>query len=364
MSANRFGERFSWVSFGESHGPALGVIIDGCPAGLTLDVGRLQWWMDRRRPGQSSVTTQRQELDRVEVLSGVYEGKTLGTPITMIVRNEDARSNEYSKEKLAMRKGHATDLWQEKFGYSDPRGSGRASGRETVARVMAGFVAESLCLAWAPQMRMLGLSSKIGEFVLDDSVKENWIAKLRMASTLASADKISRNELGSVAWADAFSARFPDEERHEQVQKYLVGGRERGESYGGAAEVFIEGAPRGLGQPVFHKLKADFAQAMMSIGATCGFEMADGFSASSDMGSVFHHDDQEYAGVRGGISTGETMNFRVHFKPTSSLGAMALQGRHDPCIVPRALVVAEAMAWCVLADHMLWQRTDKVFTDT
>ena len=349
MSANRFGERFSWVSFGESHGPALGVTIDGCPAGLKLDLSRLEWWMNRRRPGQSAVTSQRQELDQVEILSGVFEGKTLGTPITMIVRNVDAKSNEYSKEKLEQRKGHATDLWQNKFGHSDPRGSGRASGRETVSRVMAGFVAEALCRLIVPEIRMLGFSSRIGEFVLSDTEKEAWLKRLQA----------SQHEFGSVAWADQFSARFPDLEKHEQVEKYLTQAREQGESYGGTADVLIEKAPMGLGQPVFHKLKSDFAMAMMSLGATCGFEMADGFAASSDMGSVFHHDDQKYAGVRGGISTGETMHFRLHFKPTSSLGTMATQGRHDPCIVPRALVVAEAMAWCVLADHLLWQRTDK-----
>lgn len=349
MNANRFGSRFSWVSFGESHGPALGVTIDGCPAGLQIDLSRLEWWMNRRRPGQSKVTSQRQESDRVEILSGVFEGKTLGTPITMIVRNEDARSTEYSKEKLEQRKGHATDLWQKKFGHSDPRGSGRASGRETVARVMAGFVAETLCRSVVSEIRMLGFSSRIGEFVLSDTEKEAWLKRLQA----------SQHEFGSVAWADQFSARFPDLEKHEQVQKYLTTARERGESYGGTADVLIEKAPVGLGQPVFHKLKSDFAMAMMSLGATCGFEMADGFAASSDMGSIFHHDDQKYAGVRGGISTGETMHFRLHFKPTSTLGTMATQGRHDPCIVPRALVVAEAMAWSVLADHILWQRTDQ-----
>lgn len=350
MSANQFGKRFTWTSFGESHGPALGVTIDGCPSGLTLEEARLTWWMDRRRPGQSAVTSQRQESDRVEILSGVFEGKTLGTPLTMIVRNEDAKSNEYSKEKLEMRRGHATDLWQKKFGHSDPRGSGRASGRETVSRVMAGFVAEALCLAMAPEIRMFGFASRIGEFEISDSAKETWLTKLQTTKT----------ESGSTAWADAFSARFPDEEKHGQVQKYLTKAREEGESYGGTAEFFIEGAPLGLGQPVFHKLKSDLAAAMMSLGATCGFEMADGFSASSDMGSVFHSKEQKYAGVRGGISTGETMHCRLHFKPTSSLGDMATQGRHDPCIVPRALVVAEAMVWSVLADHLLWQRTDKI----
>ena len=350
MSANRFGERFSWVSFGESHGPALGVTIDGCPAGLRLDKQRLQWWMDRRRPGQSSVTSQRKEADQVEILSGVFEDKTLGTPIAMMVRNIDARSNEYSKEKLEMRRGHATDLWQKKFGHSDPRGSGRASGRETVSRVMAGFVAESLSLALAPNIRLFGFASKIGEFVISNSEKETWLQKLQNEKNLE----------GSIAWADAFGARFPDEEKHDQVTKYLTKARQEGESYGGTAEFFIEGAPLGLGQPVFHKLKSDLAAAMMSLGATCGFEMADGFSASSEMGSIFHSEDQKYSGVRGGISTGETMHFRLHFKPTSSLGAMATEGRHDPCIVPRALVVAEAMAWCVLADHLLWQRTDRI----
>lgn len=350
MSANRFGERFSWVSFGESHGLALGVTIDGCPSGLKLDEKRLEWWMDRRRPGQSAVTSQRQESDRVEILSGVFEGKTLGTPIAMMVRNEDAKSKEYSKEKLEMRRGHATDLWQDKFGHSDPRGSGRASGRETVSRVMTGFVAESLCLAIVPEIRMFGFASRIGEFEISDSAKENWLTKLEESKT----------QFGSTAWADDFSARFPDEEKHEQVKKYLTNAREQGESYGGTAEVFIAGVPKGLGQPVFHKLKSDLAAAMMSLGATCGFEMADGFSASSDMGSKFHSDDQQYAGVRGGISTGEAMHFRVHFKPTSSLGKMATEGRHDPCIVPRAAVVVEAMAWNVLADHLLWQRTDKI----
>ena len=337
MSANTFGQIFKITTFGESHGPAMGVVIDGCPSGVVWDEKLLVQQLERRRPGFSNVVSQRKEADVPEVLSGVFEGKTLGTPITIVVKNSDARSKDYDKIKNEPRPGHADDVWKNKFGHADHRGGGRSSGRETVSRVMAGAVAQMLAQTLMPEIKVLGFASQIGPFQLDESEKS------------PSPEKV-----------ESSVARFPGAEQ-EKVEQLLLKAKEEGKSYGGVAEVCVTGVPSGLGQPVFHKLKADFARALMSVGATSGFEMGEGRNSVDAEGSEFHSRSKSpYGGVRGGISTGEPITMSVFFKPTSSVLDVARQGRHDPCIVPRAIPVLEAMIWITLADHLLWQRTDTI----
>jgi chorismate synthase len=342
VSANRFGHLFSVTTFGESHGAGLGAVIDGCPAGIVIDEARLHAWMERRRPGQSDVTSARKEADAVEILSGVFEGKTLGTPIAMLTRNVDVRSEDYSRESVAARPGHATDLWQEKFGHSDYRGSGRASGRETVARVMAGAVAEMFVRSVFPEARVAGFVSQLGPW----DVQGN---RLEIKTKLLESDWV----------ADRFAARIPDEEISAAARDGLKNAKNEGESFGGSCELYLQGLPLGLGQPVFHKLKNDLASAMLSVGATAGVDFGEGFDNVGRTGGEFHAPGQSYGGLRGGISTGDLVHMRVAFKPASTLGAMATAGRHDPSIVPRALPVLEAMTWLVLADHILWRRLDQ-----
>lgn len=360
--ANRFGQHFQFTSFGESHGVALGCVIDGCPAGVPVSVERLALWMERRRPGQAPWVSARQEPDRVEILSGVLDGQTLGTPIAAIVRNIDAKSQDYDAVKAKVqagaiaRAGHADDLWHNKFGVSDTRGGGRASGRETLARVIAGVFAESfvrtaLSEVRAPAVRVIGFASQIGG---------NAITLDERKAVLAA---VSPN--GVEFPADWYPARFPSKSGSHVVSDQLVAAVKDGKSYGGTAEIVLQNVPRGLGQPVFHKLKADFASAMMSVGAVSAVEIGAGASAVADEGTEFHSRTQvesPYGGIRGGLSTGEDILIRVHFKPTSTVMDLAKRGRHDPCIVPRALPVLEAMAWLVLADHILWQRLDRVMS--
>lgn len=346
MSANSFGEIFKITSFGESHGTALGVLIEGCPAGLVFDESLLQRQLSRRRPGASATVSQRNEPDQFEVLSGVYEGKTLGTPIAIITRNKDARSEDYQKIALQARHGHADDMWKQKFSHSDPRGGGRSSGRETVSRVMGGAVAEMLVKALQPKTEVVGFSSQIGSFELSSE-------EFKQAST-SSVEKI-----------DSFNSRFPSM-RSKEVEKYLLQAQTEGQSYGGVAQIQIRHPMPFLGQPVFRKLKSDLAMASMSLGATSGFELGDqnssGFEAASAEGTQFHdiNQSQQYSGIRGGISTGETISYKVYFKPTSSILDVAKKGRHDPCIVPRAIPVLESMTWIILADHLLWARKDRL----
>lgn len=340
--ASEFGKHFRIQSFGESHGAALGAVIDGCPAGVLFDEALLLKEMARRRPGQhglsaNAVVSPRQEKDQPEILSGVFEGKTLGTPIAVIVRNEDARSKDYDQIKTTPRAGHADDVWKNKFGHSDPRGGGRSSGRETLARVIGGSFAQMFLKQVFPSLKIQGYAIKIGPFELKES---------------------ERNQAIKVS-VDDFTARFPSS-RHEEVKTALQQLQEKGDSWGGVAEVRVRGMPQNLGQPIFHKLKSDLAMAMMSVGATSAFELGEGIESSTQSGQQFHQGEQPYGGIRGGISTGEDLLFRVHFKPTSSILNVAKQGRHDPCIVPRAIPVLEAMTALVLADHALWQRLDRV----
>ncbi len=344
MGANSFGNRFVISSFGESHGVALGVLIDGCPAGVNFQDELLKKNMARRRPGFHStdsvqqVVSGRHEADSPEILSGIFEGKTLGTPIAIIVKNQDARSQDYNQIKQDPRTGHADDVWKNKFQHSDHRGGGRSSGRETLARVLGGTVAQMMMHQASPNTKVVGYASQIGSFTLTGKEREQ----------VGSSDP------------DQFHARFPSAQ-HEQVAEMLRKAQADGESYAGVAEILVKAPPANLGQPVFHKLKSDLAMAMMSVGATHGFELGEGFSVSSAKGTDFHSQDgSQYAGIRGGISTGEDILIRVSFKPTSSILDVAKKGRHDPCIVTRAIPVLEAMTWLVLADHYLWSKTDRI----
>jgi chorismate synthase len=340
MSANQFGSRFVITSFGESHGAALGVVVDGCPSGITFDDALLKKQMDRRRPGQhgsDQIVSGRQETDQVEVLSGVFDGKTLGTPIAMMVRNQDARSQDYSQIKNSPRTGHADDVWKGKFGHSDHRGGGRSSGRETVSRVMAGTVAQMFLKQVSPRTRVVGYASQVGPLALTADERSQVLSKD----------------------IDACQARFPAKDQ-TVVSDLLKKAQEAGESHGGIAEIIIENPPAFLGQPVFHKLKSDLAMAFLSVGAANGFELGAGFEASSTPGTQFHTpESQVYGGIRGGVSTGENILLRISFKPTSSILDVAKKGRHDPYIVTRAIPVLEAMTYLVLADHVLWSKTDR-----
>jgi chorismate synthase len=339
MSANSFGSRFVVTTFGESHGPALGVVIDGCPAGVSFDHELLTQELARRRPGGALVSG-RQEADLPEVLSGVFEGKTLGTPIAIIVRNQDARSKDY--EQIATRTGHADDVWRQKFGHSDPRGGGRSSGRETVARVMAGAVARMVLGELAPGLQIQAFAEQIGPEAL---TSEELTAAAAMTPTQI----------------DAFPARFPSARASTRITSLLEDAKRDGKSYGGRALVRATGVPSGLGQPVFHKLKADLASGFLGVGATSAVEIGEGVEASQAEGSEFHASSLgQYGGIRGGISTGEPIEARVSFKPTSSVLDVAKKGRHDPCIVPRAIPVLEAMMALVLVDHLLWAKSDRV----
>ena len=334
---NTFGSLFSVTTFGESHGPGLGAVIDGCPAGVEFDEELLQKNLQRRRPGFTQVVSQRKEEDVPEILSGVFNGKTLGTPIAMIVRNRDARSEDYDSISKEPRVGHADDVWKTKFGHVDHRGGGRSSGRETVARVMAGSVAEMFLKNVLPEYSVVAYSTKIGPISLDKKV-----------------EGLKKDDV------DQFIARLPDTVQSKEVESLLLKAKEEGQSYGGQLRLCISGIPSGLGQPVFHKLKADLASAMMGIGATSAVEVGSGQGASETEGTEFHHEKQSgYGGIRGGISTGEDIELKLSFKPTASVLDISKKGRHDPCIVPRAIPVVEAMACLVMAEHILWKRLDR-----
>lgn len=339
MSGNSFGQHFVITTFGESHGPALGVVIDGMPAQVIYQETLLHTQLARRRPGTSAWVSPRQEADHPEVLSGIYQGKTLGTPIGVIVRNQDAQSQAY--DRLGPRVGHADDVWLAKYGHSDLRGGGRTSGRETLARVIGGAFAQMYVQQQAATTKVLSFAQQIGPFILDPQEYQ------------------SACQVSSQQDLDQFPARFPSPQHAEAVEKLLVDAKAQGKSYGGRGAVVINSPPANLGRPVFHKLKADLAAAYFSIGATMGIELGAGQLVAGQEGSEFHRQqNSDYGGIRGGISTGERITWSVAFKPTATVLSAATQGRHDPCIVPRALVVLEAMSWLVLADHLLASRLD------
>jgi chorismate synthase len=342
MPGSSFGHSFRITTFGESHGKAVGVVVDGVTPGMPLSEADIQVKLDRRRPGQSSVTTTRKEPDRVRILSGIFEGETTGTPILMILHNEDVRSGDYSKLKSLFRPGHADFTYLAKYGVRDYRGSGRASGRETAARVAAGAVAEKLL-------------SRRGISIL--------------AYTLTAGDVTCSGF--DPAQIEKNPMRACDAEAAAEMERRVEEVRAKGDSIGGIVECRVQGVPAGLGDPVFDKLDADLAKAMLSIGAVKGIEFGAGFKAAGMTGSQ-HNDgmaagrflSNNAGGTLGGISTGQEILFRIAVKPTSSISLpqktvdregrereISTEGRHDPCICPRIVPVVEAMTALVLEDH-------------
>lgn len=325
---NTFGHIFRLTTFGESHGPAMGAVVDGCPAGVPLPVERIERALARRRPGQSAITTSRAEEDKPEILSGVYEGKTLGTPIAVVVRNTNQRSADYDALKSVDRPGHADAVWRERFKHRDHRGGGRSSGRETLCRVIGGAIADALLERELPDVRIVAWVSQVGALKASDP-----------ALTL------SRDDV------DAHVTRCPDASVNEQMKDAIARAKADGDSLGGTIDVRITGLPVGLGEPIFGKLKALLADAFASIGTVSGVVWAP-LEHLHEPGSVFHARKDNYGGVQGGMANGEPLLMRVFCKPPSTLGEHAKSGRHDPCILPRAVPVIEAMASVVIAD--LW----------
>ncbi len=324
MRGNTFGKMFSLTTFGESHGPALGVVLDGVPANLVVDLEALQAELARRAPGQSAFTTARKEPDVAEILSGVFEGKTLGTPIAVIIRNTDQRSGDYDALKGQHRPGHADRTTEIKYGARDHRGGGRSSGRETVSRVVAGYFA-GLVL---PNVRAFAWSDAIGPHL-------NGPATVGADRTVLGLTNVNVSA---------------------QAEAFLLECKAKGESAGGVVGLTVEGVPAGLGEPAFDKLRADLGKAMLSIPGCLGVEIGAGFAAAATPGSVLSSDAANFGGMEGGISNGDPLRMRIAFKAPSTLGDKAKAGRHDPCLLPRVLPVVEAMAKVVLADHHLRQR--------
>ena len=326
MRGNKFGKLFSFVTFGESHGEALGVIIDGVPAGLTVSLDDLQKALDKRAPGRVAGTTNRKEPDSANILSGVFEGKTLGTPISVVVHNTNQRSKDYDKIKTDYRPGHADETTMQKYGHRDHRGGGRSSGRETLSRVVAGYFAGLII----PKISVRAYIAKMGPYV-------------------STVDDLINSE-------DISPYNFPLTEKNEEIKKYLLKLKAEGESVGGKISILVEGCPAGLGEPAFDKLKADLAKGLLSIGACVSFSFGLGEEMANLKGSEVSSKRENFGGIEGGISNGENIFLTTTFKPTSTIGEKAKEGRHDPCILPRAVAVVEAMVQCVLADHFLRQR--------
>ena len=352
-----FGHLFRITTFGESHGGGVGVVVDGCPPRLPLSIDDVQRDLDRRRPGQSPITTPRDEPDRAEILSGLFEGQTLGSPIAIIVRNTDARPEAYAELKDKYRPSHADYTYEAKYGIRNWQGGGRASARETVGRVAAGAVARKLLNAAAPI---------------------EVLAYVRRVHTIEAEIDPSRVTLADV---EANIVRCPDASVAETMIARIDEARRAGDSLGGVVECVCRNVPPGLGEPVFDKLEADLSRAMMSLPASKGFEIGSGFAGTTLTGSQ-HNDpftidasgrvrtvSNRSGGVQGGISNGEDIIFRVAFKPTATIAkaqqtvdrsgrpvVLEARGRHDPCVLPRAVPIVEAMACLVLADHLLRQR--------
>jgi len=346
--SNTFGRLFRFTTWGESHGPALGVVVDGCPAGLPLDESDLQRDLDRRRPGQSRVTTQRKEEDRAEILSGVFEGRTTGHPISILIRNKDADSSKYEPLRNLFRPGHADFTYIKKWGIRDHRGGGRSSARETAARVAAGAIAKKLLAHLG--VSILGYVDQVGE--------------VRWDGAHFDADEIERNIV-----------RCPDAETASRMEAAILEARKAGDSVGGAITIQADGVPPGWGEPLYGRLDSDLAAAMMSINAVKGVEIGSGFRAAGMRGSE-NNDPFEMkngepgvrtnnaGGILGGISSGAPVVVRFAVKPTSSIlieqdtvtasgekTTVKVEGRHDPCVATRAVPIGEAMMALVLADH-------------
>lgn len=355
MSFNTFGHLFRVTTWGESHGPALGATVDGCPPGIALDEAFIQQFLDRRRPGQSKETTQRREPDAVRILSGVFEGRTTGTPIQLMIENTDQRSKDYGEIARQFRPGHADITYHQKYGIRDYRGGGRSSARETAARVAAGGVAQAVLRQLVPDLRIYGYMVQMGA---------KHIHRERFDR-----EEILRNPFF-----------IPDAEAVDEWADYLAAIRKNQNSVGAAIEVVAEGCPAGLGAPIYAKMDTDLAAAMMSINAVKGVEIGEGMAAAALTGvenadeMVMGEDGVEYlsnhaGGILGGITTGQPITVRFAVKPTSSILTprrsvnvageeveVITKGRHDPCVGIRAVPVAEAMMACVILDHFLLDR--------
>jgi len=354
---NCFGKLFTITTWGESHGGGVGVVIDGCPPLLPIAVEEIQVELDRRRPGQSDIVTPRKEADQVEILSGVFEGRTTGTPIGLLVRNTDQRPGAYDEMREKLRPSHADFTYQAKFGFRDHRGGGRSSARETIGRVAAGAIAKKI-LALADPARTVEVRAFVTQV---HDIEMPALAKFP-----------------SLADVEATAVRCPDTATAAKMIERIKAVRADGDSVGGIIECRVRGLPAGLGEPVFDRLEADLAKAMLSLPATKGFEIGSGFSSTLLKGSehndlfevragVAHPASNRAGGVLGGISTGEEIVFRVAFKPTATIlqpqktvdihnheTELIGRGRHDPCVLPRAVPIVEAMAALVLVDH--WMR--------
>lgn len=358
--SSTYGKIFKISTFGESHGVAIGVVVEGCPAGLDFDLTFIQHELDRRRPGQSRITTQRQEGDVVQVLSGVFEGKTTGTPIAMVIQNEDQRSKDYSHIATQYRPSHADFTYQTKYGVRDYRGGGRSSARETAARVAAGALAKLL-------LQQVGV--QIYAYVSE-------VGKLRLEKPYQVLD---------LSQVDSNAVRCPDTDMANQMFAYIDQIRKQGDSIGGVVSAVVKGVPVGWGEPVFDKLHAELGKAMLSINAVKGFEYGSGFAGTTLLGSehndAFYKDDtgnvrtrtNHSGGIQGGISNGEDIFFRVAFKPVATImqdqeslnqAGETIQvqgkGRHDPCVLPRAVPIVEAMTAIVLADFYLRDKVVRI----
>ncbi|TDE37041.1 chorismate synthase [Antarcticimicrobium sediminis] len=356
MSINTFGHLFRVTTWGESHGPALGATVDGCPPGVPVDAAMIQHWLDRRKPGTSRYTTQRQEPDAVRILSGVFEGQTTGTPVQLMIENTDQRSKDYSDIMEKFRPGHADITYWQKYGIRDYRGGGRSSARETAARVAAGGLARAALATLAPDLQITGYMTRIGPQEIDRE-RFDW-------------DTITQNPF----WC-------PDAQAAEDWATYMKALRKSGNSVGAVVEVVARGVPAGLGAPVYGKLDTDLAAAMMSINAVKGVEIGEGMGAAMLTGEdnadeIFMGNDgrpvfssNHSGGILGGISTGQDVVVRFAVKPTSSIlktrqtitksgeaAEIITKGRHDPCVGIRAVPVGEAMMACVLLDHILLNR--------
>lgn len=354
---NSFGHLFRITTWGESHGGGVGVVIDGCPPRIELSEADIQHELDRRRPGQSAIVTPRDEADRCQILSGVFEGRTLGTPISILVMNKDARPEAYAEMKSTYRPSHADFTYEAKYGIRNWQGGGRASARETIGRVAAGAIARKI-------MRTLNHG-----FELIAYVNHVYDVTATVDPAAVTTEQVETN-----------AVRCPDAAAAEKMVKAIEKARAEGDSLGGTIACVARGVPAGLGEPVFDKLEADLAKAMLSLPASKGFEIGSGFAATRMRGSE-HNDAFEIregkvrtetnnsGGVQGGISNGENIFFRVAFKPTSTIArdqktvtaageetTLAARGRHDPCVLPRAVPIVEAMAALVLCDHALRQR--------
>lgn len=356
---NTFGKLFKITTFGESHGKALGAIVEGCPAGLSLDEDKIRQEMQRRKPGQSKITTQRKEEDEIEILSGVFEGKTTGTPIGIVIPNSDQKSKDYSHISDKFRPSHADFTYFEKYGIRDYRGGGRSSARETAARVAGGAIAKQFLATKGIQIQ--AYVSQVGDLILEKSYREL-----------------------NLSLAEENIVRCPDPEMAERMISLIDSVRLDRDTIGGVITCVIQNCPPGLGEPVFDRLHAELGKAMLSINAVKGFEYGSGFEGVKMRGSQ-HNDTfvkegdkvktltNHSGGIQGGISNGEDIFFKVAFKPVATIMqdqeslneagdsvTVSGKGRHDPCVVPRAVPIVEAMAALVIADYLLLSKTNKL----